>query len=68
MKTIYKLSFGVLRKSGNLEYPHVLFEVIASTSHMDLFIRAFEEQSGTQLIYKEEEILKPYYHQKIMDI
>ena len=68
MKLVYKLAFGVLKKSGDIEYPHVLFEVVASTSRMDLFIRALEEQTGTCLIFEEEEILEPYFHQTIMDL
>lgn len=68
MKSVFILSFGVSRKIGDLEYEHILFKVIASTSHMELFIRSVEESTGTELIYKEEEILEPYYHQKIMDI
>lgn len=68
MKTVFKLSFGVIRRKNDIEYGHVRYKIIASTSHMASFIREFERYTGTELIYKEEEILKPYYHQKIMDI
>jgi len=68
MKTVYKLFFGVVEMKGDIEYWRIIFEVIASTSHMALFIRTIEEQTCTELLYKEEEILEPYYHQTIIDI
>lgn len=68
MKSVFILHFGVWRKSGDIEYPFIKVKVLASTSHMGMFIRAIEQETGMQLIFKTEEILKPYYHQKIMDI
>lgn len=68
MKSVFILHFGVWRKGGDIEYPIIKFKVIASTSHMGMFIQAVEQEKGVQLIFKTEEILKPYYHQKIMDI
>lgn len=68
MKTVYKLFFGVVEMKGDIEYWRIIFEAIASTSHMASFIRAIEEQTCTELLYKEEEILEPYFHQTIMDL
>ena len=68
MKTVYKLFFGVVEMKGDIEYWRIIFEVIASTILMASFIRAIEEQTCTELLYKEEEILEPYHHQTIMDI
>ena len=68
MKTVHHLSFGVYVSQGDITYGKVMFKIIASTSHMALFIRSFEEQSGTELLYDEIIELAPYYHQTIMDI
>lgn len=68
MKTVHHLSFGKEVSQGDITYGKVMFNIIASTSHMASFIRAIEEQTCTELLYKEEEILEPYYHQTIMDI
>ena len=68
MKTVHHLSFGVYVSQGDITYGKVMFKIIAATSHMALFIRAFEEQSGTELLYDEIIELAPYYHQTIMDI
>lgn len=50
MKTIHILHFGKTVSRHDISYDKFMFEVIASTSHMALFIRAFEEQSGTELL------------------
>lgn len=68
MKTIHHLSFGKEVSQGDITYGKVMFKIIASTSQMALFIRAFEEQSGLKLLYDEIIELTPYYHQTIMDI
>lgn len=68
MKTVHHLSFGKEVSQGNLTYGKVMFKIIAATSHMALFIRDFEEQSGTKLLYDETINLEPYHHQTIMDI
>lgn len=68
MKTVHHLRFGVYVSQGDITYGKVMFKIIASTSHMALFIRAFEEHSGTELLYDEIIELTPYYHQTIMDI
>lgn len=68
MKTVHHLSFGVCVSQGDITYDKVMFKIIASTSHMALFIRAFEEHSCTKLLHDEIIELAPYYHQTIMDI
>ena len=68
MKTVHHLSFGKEVSQGDITYGKVMFKIIASTSHMALFVRSFEEQSGTKLLYDEIITLEPYYHQTIMDI
>ena len=68
MKTVHHLCFGVYVSQGDITYGKIMFKVIASTSHMELFIRTFEEHSGTELLHDEIIELTPYYHQTIMDI
>lgn len=43
MKTVHHLRFGVYVSQGDTTYGKVMFEIIAATSQMDLFIRDFEE-------------------------
>lgn len=63
MKTIHHLSFG-----SNLSYGRVKikYELSVSTSRLDKFIRQFEKDTRTKLLWDDVEYLEPYI--PIMDI